>query len=112
MCDTPPYMNLSEFRDLGLLQEVNRLFFHPLGLALSVTVAEDGSVCGLAGILDGRDDPEGIYYDPTMLATADAHRKAATVAMMKALKTDYRASMFAGDTVQGLPPLDTWPADH
>jgi len=26
--------NIKEFREMGLLAEVNRVFFHPLGLAL------------------------------------------------------------------------------
>ena len=30
-----PQMDLNEFLDAGYLQEVNRLFFHPLGLALA-----------------------------------------------------------------------------
>jgi hypothetical protein len=31
-------MCIKEFRELGLLHEVNRLFFHPLGLALALFV--------------------------------------------------------------------------
>jgi hypothetical protein len=37
-------MAISEFVDEGYLQEVNRRFFHPLGLAL-----EDGSVLSWRG---------------------------------------------------------------
>lgn len=33
---TPPRMAISEFRDGGYLQEVNRRLLHPLGLALEV----------------------------------------------------------------------------
>lgn len=56
------YLDLDEFRDLGFLQEVNRQFFHPLGLALEVETNSDGRVVGLGGIWDYRDDPEGIVY--------------------------------------------------
>lgn len=55
-------MNLNEFRNEGFLQEVNRLFFHPLGLALEVFVGEDGNVTSLGGIWDYRDDPEGMFF--------------------------------------------------
>ena len=34
-------MNIREFRELGYLQEANRLFFHPHGLALEVTCTEE-----------------------------------------------------------------------
>lgn len=56
-------MNLRDFIDLGLLQEVNRQFLHPLGLALSLHVDDDPSVVTFDGILDARDDPEGYRFD-------------------------------------------------
>jgi hypothetical protein len=56
------FISAKEFRKLGYLQEVNRLFFHPLGLALSVVVEENGEE-SLVGIWDYRDDPEGLRYD-------------------------------------------------
>jgi predicted pyridoxine 5'-phosphate oxidase superfamily flavin-nucleotide-binding protein len=56
------YIDIKEFRELGYLQELNRQFLHPLGMALSVTVDEDGNE-HLEGIWDYRDDPEGIFYD-------------------------------------------------
>jgi len=37
-------MEVSEFRRLGLLQELNRQFLHPLGLALEV-IGPDGDTC-------------------------------------------------------------------
>ena len=56
-------MDIKEFWERGYLQEANRLFFHPLGLALEVIVDdEDGSV-KLGGVWDSRDDPEGIVFD-------------------------------------------------
>lgn len=55
-------IDIAEFRRDGYLQEVNRRFFHPLGLALEVVVEDDGSE-RLGGVWDYRDDPEGIYYD-------------------------------------------------
>jgi hypothetical protein len=54
-------MDLREFKAAGFLQEVNRRFFHPLGLALSVRTDSDGSV-QLHSIWDGRDDEEGFVF--------------------------------------------------
>lgn len=53
---------IEEFVETGLLQEVNRQFFHPLGLALAVE-SEDGHPARLAYIIDCRDDPEGIVFN-------------------------------------------------
>ena len=56
------YINIKEFRQQGYLQELNRQFLHPLGLALEVKIDENGNET-LGGIWDYRDDPEGIAYD-------------------------------------------------
>lgn len=50
------YMDLAEFRAFGYLQEINRRFLHPLGLALEHLVHEDGTET-LGGIWDYRHDP-------------------------------------------------------
>lgn len=75
---TKKTMDIAEFRDSGLLQEVNRRFFHPIGLALSVVVptADDSDEVKaqgvrLAGIIDARDDPEGYYFDWTRMHNPD-----------------------------------------
>ena len=60
------YMNIKEFADDGYLQELNRQFLHPLGLALYVNEREDGQ-CELGGIADYRDDPEGVIFDQDYL---------------------------------------------
>ena len=54
-------MNIKEFREKGYLQELNRQFLHPLGLALEILIEEDGSE-KLGGIWDYREDEEGVYY--------------------------------------------------
>lgn len=54
-------MTVKEFREKGYLQEVNRRFLHPLGLALEIKVNQDGSE-SFNKIWDCRDDMEGIYY--------------------------------------------------
>ena len=60
-------MGIDEFRRLGYLQELNRQFLHPLGLALEI-ITSDGGTEKLGGIWDYREDPEGIYYE---IANAD-----------------------------------------
>lgn len=55
-------IDLKEFKDEGYLQEVNRRFFHPHGLEMSIIVEKDGSFT-FGGIIDGRDDPEGFYFE-------------------------------------------------
>lgn len=54
-------MDAAEFQAEGYLQEVNRLFFHPLGLKMAVDRHDDGTVT-FAGVLDDRDDPEGVWF--------------------------------------------------
>jgi molecular chaperone GrpE len=64
-------ISTSEFREAGYLQEANRRFFHPLGLALQLKV-DDQNQHHIDGILDYRDDPEGIHY---CLKDSDSERK-------------------------------------
>ena len=62
MSDDIKRIDIKEFRESGLLAELNRAFLHPLGLALEIIVEDDGTE-KLGGIWDYRDDPEGILYD-------------------------------------------------
>lgn len=59
-------IDVKEFRRLGFLQEANRKFFHPLGLALEVVINGDGTET-LGGIWDYRDDPEGNLFGADMI---------------------------------------------
>ena len=52
------YLDPETFRNEGYLQEANRLFFHPLGLALEVNTET-----GVIKVWDYRDDPEGIRFE-------------------------------------------------
>ncbi len=62
-------MNITEFREKGYLQEINRRFLHPLGLALETSIVEYNEY--ISGVWDYRDDEEGIYYD---IADSDPER--------------------------------------
>lgn len=55
-------MSVREFRKKGYLQELNRQFLHPLGLAIEVRVEQDGTET-FGGLWDYRSDSEGICYD-------------------------------------------------
>lgn len=71
----PYYIDIKEFRELGLVSEINRQILHPLGLALSVTVEDDGAEF-LDGVWDYRSDPEGFIFGDEMMeeVTAKAHK--------------------------------------
>ena len=68
-------ISVKEFREAGYLQEMNRTFLHPLGLAVEV-VQESNGTEKLGGIWDYRDDPEGIEYG---LKDSDADRISAFI---------------------------------
>lgn len=59
----PKKMTVKEFRAAGYLQELNRQFLHPLGMALEV-VREPGKEERFGLVWDHREDPEGIIYGP------------------------------------------------
>lgn len=52
-------MDLAAFRDEGYLQEVNRQFFHPLGLALALVTDDSGGGDAKLCVMDERHDAEG-----------------------------------------------------
>jgi len=59
-------LSARDLRDEGYLQEVNRGFFHPLGLALAVEFDPDNpDAPAVCSIHDVRDDPEGYEFDWT-----------------------------------------------
>lgn len=101
MPDAVKYIDIAEFQRLGFLQEANRQFFHPHGLALEVLYHEDGSVT-LGGIWDYRDDPEGIIFDPV---TAEMREKRDRVAAEHERHREARLRLLSG-TIQ---PLDIQP---
>lgn len=82
------YMDIKTFRRLGLLQELNRQFLHPLGLALEVVVEDDGSE-RFGNVWDYRDDPEGIVFTCELRPEA-AHN----VEAMRLRHSDARQALF------------------
>jgi len=65
-------MTVSEFRKLGYLQELNRRFLHPLGLALEVVVEGGGSE-KFGQIWDYREDPEGPLFEEELMSDLSAN---------------------------------------
>lgn len=64
----------TKFVDEGYLQELNRRFLHPLGLALEVVVDENHRPVGFGGVWDFRNDPEGIVYADGVADSEKANR--------------------------------------
>lgn len=50
-----------EFAEFGYLQEVNRQFLHPLGMALEIMIDNDGNY-SFAGVWDLRNEPDGMAF--------------------------------------------------
>ena len=101
-----------EFQERGYLQEANRLFFHPLGLALEVTICRhdgrdgsephDAADCPIpdglfSGCWDNRDDPEGILFGEPF--TAGERKRAVAVEREREAKVNARRK------------LGCWPSD-
>lgn len=97
---------IKEFRESGYLQELNRQFLHPLGLALEVLQHDDGTEV-LGGIWDYRNDAEGITMG---LAVRSKNRieyaidKAKFVEIARANHEAARVELF-GSTIEPLPPI-------
>lgn len=97
MPDGMKEMPLKEFCDGGFLQEANRLFFHPLGLALVVVAYDDGEY-ELAGVWDERDHPEGIHF----VSGVCTREKAEAVEALRVSKLAARANLRYDNGIQ--PP--------
>jgi hypothetical protein len=55
-------MSVKEFREIGFLQELNRQFLHPLGLALEVRVDRETGKEEFGEVWQ-TDDAEGFLFD-------------------------------------------------
>jgi hypothetical protein len=78
------YLDAKTFRDEGYLSEVNRVFFHPLGLALSMQ-SLDGEA--IIKVLDYRNDPEGMNF---VAIDEDIAAKALRLARISAARRNAR----------------------
>jgi len=97
-------MTVGEFIRDGYLQEVNRLFFHPLGLALSVRLDGNIHIDGeeefwkknaeltefSVSILDSRDDPEGWIFSELTESDIERAEKIARERLAKSAHREWR----------------------
>ncbi len=96
-------LSIREFKESGLLQEVNRLFFHPRGMALTIEAPmdltkEDGWKLAHIQVTD---DPEGFMF------TDLEQGSGMTASLMLAERLYPRMKMFGvSSTYQPLEPLD------
>lgn len=67
-------MDAKTFRKLGYLQELNRNFLHPLGLALEIVINSETGEESFDKIWDYRDDPEGLMFGEDMIDSEKAAR--------------------------------------
>lgn len=87
-------IDIKEFRSFGFLQEVNRQFFHPLGLALEVIINDGDGSEKLGGVWDYRDAPEGIVYVDDLISTLESKVKVDNVKKLLAEKVKVRKKKF------------------
>jgi len=96
-------IDIKEFREKGYLQELNRRFLHPLGMALEIR--QENGVETLGGIWDYREDEEGIYYDlvnsdEERIETFSKNEQFVFDEMMK--RSEKRTEMF-GSNIEPIP---------
>lgn len=95
------FADLAELHKLGILQEANRLFFHPLGLAMVWNLPRDENDPTEPGIvgLAVTDDAEGWCFSD--LSSEDSRLKAEQVEELGKRFFEARAKLFGtDDTVQ------------
>lgn len=97
-------MSVEEFRVQGYLQEVNRRFLHPLGLALSIET-DTGGPEKFGEIWDYRDDPEGMLFGDSMLEDPEAKEKACRINAEFAEKSKVRTEKY-DRVVQLIPGVE------
>ena len=68
-------ISIEEFRKQGYLQELNRRFLHPLGLALEVGIGADGKE-KFTKIWDYRKDKDGIVFPYKDISSFEFYQKA------------------------------------
>ena len=69
-------MSIKEFQEFGYLQELNRQFLHPLGLALECIVNNETGEVSLGGIWDNRDSQDGMAFADWLIDKEKVNRVA------------------------------------
>jgi hypothetical protein len=90
-------MEVEEFMSIGLLQELNRQFLHPRGLAIEVRVEEGRNgeeFYSFGRIWDYRSDPVGIVFGDEVVNSPGFMEKFERVKQMFLDKQDVRIKSF------------------
>jgi hypothetical protein len=98
-------MDMNEFIEKGYLQEVNRNFFHPLGLALTLIFERDEKEPSSFFIWDCRDDPEGFLFDDSVSKQKAFREKAEFIEKEKDAWVEKRSNKL-GYFIQPIPPIE------
>jgi len=89
------YITIEEFISFGLLQEVNRIFFHPIGMSMDAHIDNDPALSYIKGVLDCRDDPTGLAFERGYIS----QEKIDNVGKLHLSKVDERCKLF-GSAIQ------------
>lgn len=102
-------VDLKEFKDAGYLQELNRRFLHPLGMAMEILVDEQSGYAAFGGIHDMRDRQEGCTFKLSEERTDERAKKfiinrdRINDEIQK--RKEHRKKLFGGDTF--IEPIPT-----
>jgi hypothetical protein len=101
------YMNAEDFRNEGFLQEVNRQFFHPLGLALALDVDSgiDDEGYMKVQVWDERGDPEGWFFGKGEIDSVKAFNVESLRLSKAALRNNLLNHVFTPSPVQGVKEI-------
>lgn len=110
-------MSGEEFRELGYLQEANRRFFHPLGLAIAIVLDEQTKEVKAFEIQDHRDDPEGMYFgindtEYTTFDRLERFNKNKNFIDAEAEKRKEQRIKIIGSQIEEIPDLDSFKDDY
>lgn len=99
-------LSVAGFRRSGYLMAVNRLLLHPLGLALSVAIGDDGTE-SFGTIWDARGDLKGIVYEDAAFGDAEI-ANAQRIDQELAARLYFR-QLYRGWGIQPLDAVDEFP---
>ena len=79
---------MKEFMETGLLQEANRLFFHPLGMSLFIEQDVESKECIFKGLIDDRHRLEGFKISKENRHEALGKKKEENTELVLAIKSE------------------------
>lgn len=98
-----PHLDEMELKEEGYLQEANRVFFFPLGLALCIEQELDGRTRLV--VEDHRHDPDGVFFSEEYLRTEEAVRSFHRVKGLMLERVEVRKDIIGGSHLQPVQTL-------